>query len=108
MLTPATEKLLARIVAIGSGFTTIFVVSGSVTDPVNVTKLLSMGVVSSMAIGVLLAGRFSGFVRQSKVLWTLIGFFLLSGLASVLLSSSPLSQGVYGSFVGVITFDPGL
>lgn len=98
MFNSATEKLLSRIIAAGSGFTTIFIVSGSVSDPVNVTKLLSMGVVSSMAVGLLILGGVSRFARLSKTLWILVGAFLTSGLASVLLSASPISQGLYGSY----------
>ncbi len=98
MLTSGTEKLLARVIALGSGFTTVFLVSGSVTDPVNVTKLLSLGVVSAMAVGVLVVGGVPRAFHQSKVLWMFAGLFLVSGLASILLSASPLSQGLYGSY----------
>jgi hypothetical protein len=98
MLTSATEKLQSRIIAVGSGFTTIFIVIGSVSDPVNVTKLLSMGVASAMAVGLLVLGGISRFASQSKAIWILIGVFLTSGLTSVLVSASPISQGLYGSY----------
>jgi hypothetical protein len=98
MLNIATEKVLARIIAVGSGFTTVFIVSGSVTDPVNVTKLLSLGVVSAMAVGLLALGGFSRILRQAKVLWMFTGLFLTSGLASILVSTSPITQGLYGSY----------
>ncbi len=98
MLTSGTEKLLARFIAVGSGFTTVFIVSGSVTDPVNVTKLLSLGVVSALAVGVLVLGGIHRAFLQTKALWIFAGFFLASGLASILLSESPISQGLYGSY----------
>jgi len=98
MFTSGTEKLLARVIAVGSGFTTVFIVSGSVTDPVNVTKLLSLGVVSALAVGVLVLGGIHRAFLQTKVLWIFSGFFLASGLASILLSESPISQGLYGSY----------
>ena len=47
------EKFLAQIVAWGTAFTTILVISGSVTDPVNTPKFVSLGVVGSAAILVL-------------------------------------------------------
>jgi hypothetical protein len=98
MLTSATEKYLARIIAVGSGFTTIFIVSGSVTDPVNVTKMLSLGVASAMAFGVLTIGGLYRAFLQSRTLWVLAGLFILFALASVLMSVSPISQGLYGSY----------
>jgi hypothetical protein len=98
MLPWSIEKNLARIVAIGSGFTTVFIVSGSVTDPVNVTKLLVLGVVSAMAAGLLMFGGAVGLFREYRVLLTLTGLFLGSGLTSVLMSSSPMSQGIYGAY----------
>jgi hypothetical protein len=98
MLLGSIEKTLARIVATGSGFTTIFIVSGSVTDPVNVTKLLTLGVVSSMAMSFLVLGGVTNFFREFRVLWTFCGLFLAGGLLSVLMSASPLSQGVYGAY----------
>jgi hypothetical protein len=98
MLTGVTEKYLAQIVAVGSSFTTVFIVSGSVTDPVNVTKLLILGVGSAMAFGLLTLGGISNFYRKSKMLLTFSALFLISGLASILMSSSPISQGIYGSY----------
>jgi O-antigen ligase len=98
MLLGSIEKTLARIVATGSGFTTIFIVSGSVTDPVNVTKLLTLGVVSSMAMSFLVLGGVTNFFREFRVLWTFCGLFLAGALLSVLMSASPLSQGVYGAY----------
>jgi hypothetical protein len=98
MLSSATEKFLARIIAVGSGFTTIFIVSGSVTDPVNVTKLLALGVASAMAFGLILQGGLLHIIRESRTYWILAGLFLSSGLISIFTSNSPISQGMYGSY----------
>jgi hypothetical protein len=98
MLTSVTEKYLAQIVAVGSGLTTVFIVSGSVTDPVNVTKLVTLGVVSAMAVSLLVLGGLAKLCRASKMLWILSALFLISGIASILMSASPLSQGIYGSY----------
>jgi hypothetical protein len=98
MLNSVTEKYLAQIVAVGSGLTTVFIVSGSVTDPVNVTKLVTLGVVAAMAVSLLVLGGIASFYRKSKVLWVVSALFLMSGLASVFMSSSPIAQGVYGSY----------
>jgi hypothetical protein len=92
------EKLLARVLALGSAFTTIFIVSGSVTDPVNVTKLLSLGIAASLCLGLLLSSNLLSAVREFKLLFLFSGLFLATGLASVFLSNSPFSQGMYGTY----------
>ena len=50
MLNTASEKTLSNLLMVGSAFVTIFVVWGTVTDPVNVTKLLALGAVAGVAI----------------------------------------------------------
>lgn len=98
MLNSVTEKYLAQIVAVGSGLTTVFIVSGSVTDPVNATKLVTLGVVSAMAVSLVVLGGIANFYRNSKTLCILSAFFLISALASILMSASPITQGMYGSY----------
>ncbi len=98
MLRVRNENLLARIVAVGTCFTTIFVISSSVTDPVNVTKLLSLGITGSAAIGVLLISGIKNLVKSEIVLYLAVLLFLLSGLVSINSSESPLSQGFYGAY----------
>ncbi len=98
MLNVQTENLLARVVAFGTCFTTIFVVSSSVTDPVNVTKLLSLGVTASVAVGLLVFAGFKNIIKTNLVLIVTILGFLFSGLVSIISSESPLSQGFYGAY----------
>lgn len=98
MVSANTENLLARVIAIGTCFTTIFVVSSSVTDPVNVTKLLSLGITGSVAFGILLVSGFRNLFRETLLLTTLIAVFLFSGLISIVASRSPSSQGFYGAY----------
>ena len=93
-----TEKLLSKILAFGAAITTIFLISGSVSDPVNVPKLLVVGVLASSAFGLLL---FSNLKSRIKSQWTILGpvlFFIAVMLFSVISSKSPLSQNFYGSY----------
>ena len=92
------EKLLSNILAVGAGFTTIFVISGAVTDPVNAPKLLSLGVVSSLALGVLISSGFVNFLTESKYLVFALTLFLLASLSSFVGSESPATQFLYGSY----------
>ncbi len=92
------EKLLSTILAMGTGFTTILVVSGAVTDPVNAPKLLSLGIVSSLAAGVMISSGFASFLKESKFLVFTLSLFLFACLCSFFGSESPASQFLYGSF----------
>jgi hypothetical protein len=56
------ERTVARILAFGSAFVAVIVVTGSVTDPVNVTKLFALG-------GVAVAAAFAIGVNGYKRLW---------------------------------------
>jgi hypothetical protein len=58
------ENFLARIVAWGTAFTTIFLISGSVTDPVNAPKFVSLGIVAMAAV-LLLITSLKSRLRQN-------------------------------------------
>ena len=98
MLNKAEEKLLSKIVGFGAAFTTIFIISGSVTDPVNVTKLVSLGVTSFAALGVLSIKSLLPKFREFFLVWTTLAIFITAALISVFMSESPLSQNLYGEF----------
>jgi len=93
-----TERLIARILALGAAFTAVFVITGSVTDPVNVPKLMSIGVVGSAVIGLVFSFQLAPVWRKNRSLICLLGLFLLFMTHSVVVSSSPLSQNIYGSY----------
>jgi hypothetical protein len=98
MLTNSVEKTLSKLIAVGAAFTTVFLISGSVTDPVNVPKLLSLGVTAFAAIGVIFSDSFVQLVKSSKTIWFLGLLFLVFGLLSAFGSDSPLSQTIYGTY----------
>jgi len=98
MLSNVSEKVLAKVLAIGSSFTTIFLVSDSVTDPVNVTKLVSLGVAAFVALGIVIACGLRDAIKTSQAIWILSGIFLSASAMSIFFSDSPISQGIYGSY----------
>ena len=91
------EKFLAQIVTWGTAFTTILVISGSVTDPVNTPKFVSLGVVGSAAI-LLLTLSLKTRLKTYKPLILLSLCFFAVLLVSTLASEAPLSQILYGSY----------
>ena len=106
MLNLMAEKSLARLLMFGGAFISILVWT-TVTDPVNVTKLLALGGVAGAAIAI---SVFFG----AKVLWknyrlpiSLLALFLLTVLNSVFQSEAPSSQllyGAYGRNTGLVTY----
>ena len=98
MLNIAAEKTLARILGIGASGTSIFILWGVVTDPVNSTKHFVLGAV---AVAGLLLTLFSGsklLWRDSKTSIFLVFLFIVLALNAVVNSQSPLAQNLYGSY----------
>jgi hypothetical protein len=98
MINQVAERTIARILGFGSAFIAVVVVTGTVTDPVNVTKLFALGGVAVGAFAVVLAFGFGQLWQNSKVLLITVGVFLLAGLNAVLNSSAPLVQNIYGAY----------
>ena len=107
MLNTATEKTLSNILMVGSAFITIFVLWGSVTDPVNVTKLLALGGVVGATSAIVVSFGFSKLWVHHKSILILIAIFLLTALNSVIQSKAPISQLIYGTYgrnTGLVTY----
>jgi hypothetical protein len=94
----SSEVKLSQTLAFGGFFTAIFVISGGVTDPVNVTKLLSLGVTGGAVLGLLAYLKSKGFLRLNVPLVLMATAFLLFSLLSVFQSESPLVQNLYGAY----------
>jgi hypothetical protein len=96
MINQVAERTIARFLGIGSAFVAIVVVTGTVTDPVNVTKLFALGGVAAGAFAVL-------FAFGLKVnCWRVQSFVLLAAFAwpvnAIINSEAPLVQNIYGVY----------
>jgi len=98
MINQLAERTIARVLGIGSGFVAILVITGTVTDPVNVTKLFALGGVATAAMAVLLAFGLQELWASSKVLVIFVGLFLVASLNTIVNSQAPLTQNLYGAF----------
>jgi hypothetical protein len=98
MINQVAERTIARVLGIGSGFVAILVVAGTVTDPVNVTKLFALGGVASAAVAVLLAFGLQELWETSKALVILAMLFLVFGVNAIVNSEGPLAQNLYGAY----------
>ncbi len=107
MLNSATEKTLSNILMLGSAFISVLVVWGSVTDPVNVTKLFALGGVTGAAAAILFSFGFSRLWSSHKVVLGLLLAFLVTAINSVMQSAAPMSQLIYGTYgrnTGLVTY----
>jgi O-antigen ligase len=107
MLNPLIEKTISSYLMIGTPLVTIAVVASTLTDPVNVPKLLILGI---LAVGLFLLVAFQygrEFWTSAKVLSASAALFIAAALNAVLNSSSPLSQNLYGAYgrnTGFLTY----
>ena len=98
MINQVAERTIARVLGIGSALVAVVVITGTVTDPVNVTKLFLLGGVAVGTFAVLLAFGFGQLWTSSKSLVVASGLFLIAGINSVLSSEGPLVQNIYGAY----------
>jgi hypothetical protein len=107
MLNNAMEKTLSNILMLGSAFISIFVLWGSVTDPVNVTKLLALGGVAGAAAAIVISFGISNLWKFHKVALILIVIFMVTVINSVAQSAAPMYQLIYGAYgrnSGLVTY----
>ena len=106
MLNLTAEKSLARLLMFGGAFISILIWT-TVTDPVNVTKLLALGGVACAAIAISISFGAKELWASYKLPISLMALFLLTVLNSVFQSDAPGSQLVYGAYgrnTGLITY----
>jgi O-antigen ligase len=98
MINQLAERTIARVLGIGSGFVAILVITGTVTDPVNVTKLFALGGVAAASVTALLAFGLHELWANSKALVIFVGLFLVASLNAIVNSDAPLTQNLYGAY----------
>jgi len=98
MFNKTAEKTSALILLIGAPFTTLFLTTQVVTDPVNATKLFIAGGFGFAFIFVLLGFNARATYANFKVYLLISIVFLLAALNAVIASEAPLTQNLYGSY----------
>jgi hypothetical protein len=93
-----SEKLIAKILSMGAALTTILVISGSVTDPVNTPKFVAIGVTGFAALGVLLYSGTQKFLKERKLVLLMVLLFITAIIVAFISSDSPVTQNLYGSY----------
>jgi hypothetical protein len=107
MFNKAAEKTMSLLILVGAPFVTVFLVTQTVTDPVNVTKLAAAGGLGFGLIAITLVFNFRGLVSENRLFLIFALAFIAAGLNALINSSSPASQNFYGTFgrnTGLVTY----
>ena len=89
---------MANLLAIGTPFVSVLIITGMVSDPVNVPKLAAAVVLAAGALALLIRTRFKQVISSSRWLIPLAALFQLAAINAVINSDSPLTQNIYGVF----------
>jgi O-antigen ligase len=98
MFQHSDESAIAKILSFGAATTTLLVVTGSVTDPVNSTKLFALGIVACALFFTIAMRVGEKKLDTGKFLPVVLLVFILTSLAATVVSKSPLKQNIYGTY----------
>ena len=98
MLNKSVEKTISWFLFIGVPFTTLFLMTDTVSDPVNVTKLFAAGCVGGGVFAIALIYGLKEIWTNAKALVVVTGLFVLAMVNSVINSTGPSTQSFYGVF----------
>jgi O-antigen ligase len=98
MINKTIEKTIAWFLFIGVPFATVFLMTDTVTDPVNVTKLFAAGCVGGGVFAIALVYGLKDLWRTSKTLVIASALFILASFNSMFNADTPLTQNIYGVF----------
>jgi O-antigen ligase len=98
MLSKYTEKKLSQFLSIGAFFITVFILNGTNTDPVNVTKLFALVSIafSLLAVTIVFGNRYV----YANYKWFLLAILIFDTLliSSSVMSAAPFTQNFYGTY----------
>jgi len=98
MMKIEAEKTTAKILYFGVPFTSVFIFTGSVSDPVNVTKLLAVSIFGFSALALLVNSGARTLWRESRLLLISALLLLITMLSASIASDSSFSTNLYGIF----------
>ena len=102
-----SEKILAKLLYVGLPLISVFLINGSVTDPVNAPKFFVLGSFAVATLFVLLQNMNQIFSQNSWVWMSLLVVFVCISIIVFFSSSAPTVQslyGVYGRNNGFLTY----
>ncbi len=91
-------ELTTRLIGLTLMLVTVTVVTGIVTDPVNVTKLFVLGGFAFATLGTILNRYSCTRIGKHKLSVTMIAVFMISCLFALFMSDAPITQSLYGVY----------
>ena len=98
MSSSISENVSSKLLAIGLAVVTIAVFAGSVTDPVNVTKLFLLGGFAFATFGAAWTSFNFSFLRSRKIAIFALLFFMVAAISTLISSKAPFTQDLYGVY----------
>ena len=98
MVKKEVEKKLSTFLSFGTFFVTVYLLTKTNTDPVNVTKLFALGGLSIAVLGITLVFGRKQLLSSFKSILTAIALFNLFMIFASVSSKAPFSQNYYGTF----------
>jgi hypothetical protein len=98
MYLASDEKFVSKILGLGASITTLFLITGSATDPVNAPKLFLLGGIAFSLLAIMIGRRGGNFFQENKILVVSVGVFFVASVTATLASDSPLTQNLYGTY----------
>lgn len=92
------SRFTARLIAAALGLVSVLVFTGSVTDPVNVTKLFAIGGFAFASLGSILNKNSFKVLNKAKAPLFAAICFLIVSLVVLLQSKAPFTQSLYGVY----------
>ena len=96
MLADELISKFSKYIAFAISFVTLFVIGSPVSDPVNITKFLVLGIFAVGALGFLSFKTLNSLWSAERVFVTVLAVFTVSAFLSTILSESPITQNLYG------------
>ena len=106
MNSAVVERFIARSVGLCAFLTTVLVYT-SVSDPVNVPKMVVLAVVAFGSLGTLVLNHKKHIFSENRLLMTGLVLFVTTSIMAVMQSASPFNQNLYGTYgrnTGLLTY----
>jgi O-antigen ligase len=98
MFNKAAEKTASTYLTFLIPFGALFLITDTVTDPVNVTKLAVIGAVGIALLIVFIAFASKGIFREYRWYLATLGLFTIAMISAMFFSDAPFSQNFYGTY----------
>ena len=92
------SKFTAKLIAASLAVVSVLVFTGSVTDPVNVTKLFAIGGFAFAVLGSILNRASFAVLKKASIPLFVVLIFLFVSLVVLFVSKAPYSQSLYGVY----------